>query len=108
MGDRASGSVGPARTAEGGWRQQGVYRTAGPFGDLVRALQAPPDTGGGDVECPAIMVAPFVITLTDAEGRTTTPAFPASSCGQPLPAVRQAVDALTWERVDPPAASRSD
>jgi hypothetical protein len=84
----------------GGWQQQHVYRAAGPFDDLARALRGQPERRDGSVVCPGMMLAPVAISLTDAAGRTVTAAIPADACGRPIAAVDQAIEAMEWEIVE--------
>jgi hypothetical protein len=100
--ERARGPVDPTDPSVGQSVPQSRQRSAGPFGDLVRALRSPPETHAGDVQCPASLEPAIAITLTDAGGRTVTPAIPANVCGAPVEAVRRAADALIWQPVDTP------
>jgi hypothetical protein len=84
---------------DGEWQMRDEQQAAGPFEALVRALRAPSERGGGQLRCPAMAMAPIVIALTDAHGRTTTPAVPHDACGFPTRAVRQAIEALPWKTV---------
>ncbi|HLL69164.1 MAG TPA: hypothetical protein VK453_26150 [Micromonosporaceae bacterium] len=100
LGDRANASAGPQNQGSGGWRQTSVRRSTGPLDDLARALRTPPEASDRPAVCHPVGVRPFVLTLTDATGATATPAIPASTCGRPVPAVGQAIEALTWENVE--------
>jgi hypothetical protein len=84
--------------ADRGWVWQSVQRSAGPLDDLVRALRLPPPErdDSGDTVCPAVATAPVTLALVDAAGRAVLPAVPATACGQPLPEVTAALEALSW------------
>lgn len=97
--ERRTRSANPGPSGDIGWQEQSVRRSTGPFDDLVRALRTPPETRHGNVICTLKMTMPVTITLTDAAGRTVTPAIPADACGQPIPVVQQAIATLTWVTV---------
>jgi hypothetical protein len=83
---------------DGEWQFRNEQQADGPFDDLLRALRTPSESPARG-PCTLELVMPPVITLTDARGRTTTPAIPQDSCGKPMRKVAQAVEALPWKTV---------
>jgi hypothetical protein len=65
---------------------------------LANALRLPSEQPGKgpNIACPAIAYLAIVLHLTDATGREFQPTIPHNQCGMPLPAVTQAIEALTW------------
>jgi hypothetical protein len=88
-----------AGSPSSGFAWAAAQRSAGPFDDLVRALQLPPQEQNGAAACPAVFVMPVLLALTDASGNTLLPALPGTVCGAPLPEVQSALDALTWVEI---------
>ncbi|NJC72586.1 hypothetical protein HC031_23120 [Planosporangium thailandense] len=88
-----------AVAGDGEWELHDEQRATGPFDALVRALRAPSERGDARRICSAVGMVPIVITLTDADGRTTTPAIPQDRCGLPQQKARQAIQALPWRTV---------
>lgn len=93
-------SIRPSEGPSSGMVWATAQRSTGPLDDLVGALRRPPPEVSGDYACPATMVMPELLALTDAAGATLLPALPGSVCGTPLPEVRSAVDGLHWALVD--------
>ncbi|MEV8511510.1 hypothetical protein [Dactylosporangium sp. NPDC051484] len=83
---------------DGEWQMREEQQYTGPLDALVRALRAPSERGAEGV-CLAIGMPLIIITLTDAQGRTTIPALPQDACGLPARAAKQAIAALPWETV---------
>ncbi|MER7003820.1 hypothetical protein ABT297_12355 [Dactylosporangium sp. NPDC000555] len=83
---------------EGEWQMREEQQATGPFDALVRALRAPSERRGKG-PCLAIGILPVIITLTDAQGRTTVPALPQDACGLPAQAALQAIATLPWTTV---------
>jgi hypothetical protein len=77
-----------------------AQRSTGPFDALVHALRLPPEKPSGDSVCPAVMLPPHLLALTDAAGTTLVPALPGGVCGSAIPEVDSALDALTWADLD--------
>jgi hypothetical protein len=83
---------------DGEWQVREEQQATGGLDALVRALRQRSQQKT-DATCPAIGYPPVVITLTDATGRTVTPAIPRTVCGAPLPEVPKAIKALAWHTV---------
>jgi hypothetical protein len=83
---------------DGEWRVREEQQATGSLDALVRALRQPSREEPG-AACPSIGYLPIVITLTDARGRSVTPAVPHEVCGAPLAAVPKAIQALSWHTV---------
>ncbi|MEN3305416.1 MAG: hypothetical protein V7603_1618, partial [Micromonosporaceae bacterium] len=92
-------------TGDGEWQVRDEQQATGGFDALLRALRQPSRENAGGA-CPAIGYLPIVITLTDAGGRTVTPAVPHGACGEPLPAAPAAIRALSWHTVKQTKVSR--
>ncbi len=63
--------------------------------DPVESVTQDPDAWAGERLTCDQAIAPIVITLTDSTGRLYVPRIP-HRCGTPLPAILDAIAALTW------------
>lgn len=84
---------------DGEWGVREEQRADDGLDELTQALRQPSESAGPNTVCLAEAVGPIVITLTDARGRTITPAVPTTACGSPLPTVVKAIEALPWQTV---------
>lgn len=84
---------------DGEWSVRVDQRAEGDLGALISALRQPSVKPGPNTTCTMILRPPLIITLVDAAGTTVTPTAPTSECGDTLPAVVGAVQALAWRDV---------
>jgi hypothetical protein len=71
---------------------------------LASALRLPSEPPQG-LPCP--YPVPIGVTLTDRRGTSVVPNPPRNFCGQPLPAVSAAIDALPWRTVSRTRVART-
>jgi hypothetical protein len=95
---RCTGVVRPV-PGDGEWQMRDEQEATGPWAGRVRGQRPPAERSAGQGPCLAIAMAPIVITLTDARGRTTVPAIPHNACGLPAQAALHAIGALAWKTV---------
>lgn len=82
---------------DGVWQVLIEQVTTSGLDELAKALRLPSQpVGRGDLSCPAIAVAPVVITVTDKSGNQYHPKVPQSACGFPLAVVTGVIDGLGW------------
>jgi len=83
---------------DGEWLVRILQRAEGDLNALAAALRQPSGTPGNE-DCTLQLRAPVVVTLVDAAGTEVTPTAPTTACTDPLPAVVDAIKALSWHEV---------
>ncbi len=83
-------------SGDGEWMFRVDQRADSGLDALTAALRLPSQTSGGQGGCAAIGYLPIVITVSDQQGHSLSPAIPTTDCGAPLKATVDTIEALPW------------